>query len=932
MSEVVTKAGYDVYAICETHLTENNGISVPGYTWYGHNRTNINPNELRGSGGVGFLIANDLLQVYNVHVLDESYEGILWIRLVSKEDNDTGVLLCACYLPPEGSSRGNSAQEFYDTLLTQTYMYYDGTPMCYLGDFNGRIGDKQDFNSTIDDVTRRHAIDNTTNIYLIPDTLFQNERCRRCLLSVITSLEANIRCQRDIDSTYEELVSALHGEMSSELEFKDYTPGMKSRRKNSKPYWNNELKILWNQARDAEKDYLKYRGENTQRNTLRCRFLNIRTHFDKELRRAERTYNASLRDNIQQLCTGDPKGFWNAIKNLGPRVNKDTHVDKVMMDDGTVSSDPEYIMGKWKRDFETLYMQRNSPDDDDAEFVAAMEQRTAEWQAEYDAAIAGQGPRTDDIAEAYQASLQLNAAISLQETVNALKYCKNGKATGIDNIPNEILKIPALQETLHKLYSTCFETNLISSVWYKAIIHPILKRGKDPLFPLNHRGISLISTVAKVFSIIINTRLTTYIEIYGLYVEEQNGFRRMRSCLDHLFTLTTVIRNRKAHKQDTFCAFIDFEKAFDSVNYPFLWFKLAACGIQGKFLQVIQTMYQNLECSVRINGRMTDWFSQTAGVRQGDTLALTLFAIFINDLVPEINNLRCGVPINEDAMLSTLLYADDIVLISDTPDGLQNMLHTVNDWSSTWKLKVNEDKSKIVHFRRESEGQTQHSFIYGDTALEITPVYRYLGLELHETLDYTHSVKCLTTAAGRALGAVTNKYFTTNGLDYHTYTKLFSSMVCPIMDYGCEVWAGKKRDGCDVVQHRAMRTFLGVGKCTPLPMLYGDMAWVPSHVRQQAAVVRLWIRLTQMPRSRLARQVFEWDYSHARRGTWCYDMKKLFESCGMLDTYLNKCDDPSIIQRIHTSLHQADISQRRNDMTGMSRMSLYRDLADAPTF
>ena len=114
-------------------------------------------------------------------------------------------------------------------------------------------------------------------------------------------------------------------------------------------------------------------------------------------------------------------------------------------------------------------------------------------------------------------------------------------------------------------------------------------------------------------------------------------------------------------------------------------------------------------------------------------------------------------------------------------------------------------------------------------------------------------------------------------------------------------------------------------------MLYGDIAWVPSHVRQQAAMVRLWIRLTQMPRSRLARQVFEWDYSHARRGTWCYDMIKLFESCGMLDTYLNKCDDPST-QRVHTSLHQVDISQRRNDMTAMSRMSLYRHLADAPTF
>ena len=206
-------------------------------------------------------------------------------------------------------------------------------------------------------------------------------------------------------------------------------------------------------------------------------------------------------------------------------------------------------------------------------------------------------------------------------------------------------------------------------------------------------------------------------------------------------------------------------------------------------------MYQNLECSVRATAGWRIGSSQTAGVRQGDTLVPTLFAIFINDFVQEITNLRCGVPINEDTMLSTLLCADDIVLISDTPDGLQNRLHTVNDWSSTWKLKVNDNKSKIVHFRRESEGQTQHSFIYGDTVLEITPVYQYLGMELHETLDYAPSVKCLTVTAGRALCAVTNKYFSTNGLDYHTYTKLLSSMVCPIMDYGSEVWAGKKRHG-----------------------------------------------------------------------------------------------------------------------------------------
>ena len=144
-------------------MTGNKVISVPGYTWYGHNRLDINPNAIRGSGGVGFLIANPLLQEYTVQLLDKSFDGIFWIRLNNKTDDENGVLLCACYLPPEGSSRGNTTQEFYDTLLTQTYMYYDGIPMFYLGDFNGRMGNKDDFNPTIDNVMKRHVIDSTAN-------------------------------------------------------------------------------------------------------------------------------------------------------------------------------------------------------------------------------------------------------------------------------------------------------------------------------------------------------------------------------------------------------------------------------------------------------------------------------------------------------------------------------------------------------------------------------------------------------------------------------------------------------------------------------------------------------------------------------------------------------------------------------------------------
>ena len=227
-------------------------------------------------------------------------------------------------------------------------------------------------------------------VRILPGTIFQSERCRRCLISVITALELNIVEQGDIDTVYQQLLDTLHDEMDSELTFKDYTPGMRSRRKHNKPYWNDDLKELWAQARDAEKKYLKWRGDNARRNDLQHNFQYLRKQFDKELRRAERVYNAQQRDHIQQMRTDDPKRFWDAIKKLGPGNTSDMRIDKVKLDDGSVSSDPEQIMNKWKHDFETLYQRSNIPDNaTENDFLAALDRQRAQWQEEYNAATAG---------------------------------------------------------------------------------------------------------------------------------------------------------------------------------------------------------------------------------------------------------------------------------------------------------------------------------------------------------------------------------------------------------------------------------------------------------------------------------------------------------------------------------------------------------------
>ena len=100
-------------------------------------------------------------------------------------------------------------------------------------------------------------------------------------------------------------------------------------------------------------------------------------------------------------------------------------------------------------------------------------------------------------------------------------------------------------------------------------------------------------------------------------------------------------------------------KAFDTVEHNFLWYKLQRVGVRGKFLSAIQSLYANVNCTVRINDDLTQWFNVEVGVKQGCLLSPTLISVYINDLASRINSLECGVKV-DDFYLSILLYADDI--------------------------------------------------------------------------------------------------------------------------------------------------------------------------------------------------------------------------------------------------------------------------------
>ena len=210
--------------------------------------------------------------------------------------------------------------------------------------------------------------------------------------------------------------------------------------------------------------------------------------------------------------------------------------------------------------------------------------------------------------------------------------------------------------------------------------------------PQDYRGIPLQSTVLKAFCSILGNWLTDFCETHNLLVDEQNGFRKDRNCIDHIFALSRVVEQRLNNGNDTFVCFVDLRKAFDSVNRDLLWYKLRHFyGVEGKFLSILQGMYEEVLSCVKVNKELSDWFTVESGVKQGCILSPMLFGLFINDLAHHINKLDVGVPCGV-FLLAMLMFADDIALIAENECKLQCLLVVLHEWCNKWKLQISPKK------------------------------------------------------------------------------------------------------------------------------------------------------------------------------------------------------------------------------------------------
>ena len=150
--------------------------------------------------------------------------------------------------------------------------------------------------------------------------------------------------------------------------------------------------------------------------------------------------------------------------------------------------------------------------------------------------------------------------------------------------------------------------------------------------------------------------------------------------------MNAILDGRKVIHRNIFACFIDFKKAFDSVNRRMLWHKIEHnFGIKGQFLKAL---YEKVSICVKVNNEFSNWFDVDSGVKQGCVLSPTLLSMFINDLVDEIKctgkGIRCG-----GHLILALFYADDVVVFGESEKDLQEMLTNVAEWCNTWGININ---------------------------------------------------------------------------------------------------------------------------------------------------------------------------------------------------------------------------------------------------
>ncbi len=449
-----------------------------------------------------------------------------------------------------------------------------------------------------------------------------------------------------------------------------------------------------------------------------------------------------------------------------------------------------------------------------------------------------------DLAEMEKATcsgedFMLNKRITREELIGQIKKWDNRKAAGFNLVAPDFIKAgcgPLMRWDASKDNDTPFEdvvcpyADFLVSVlnkildtaewphsWRKGIIKLLYKKYEKFLMK-NYRGITLLTATSKLFTGILASRLLEVSETRNWIAEEQGGFRPLRGSTDQVFTLRSILVDRKARNLNSIVCFLDLVKAYDKIWKDGLLYKLKKLAVSGKIYGVMKA---NLKKFLRKIENMSEeernYFLVVLGVAQGAPESCMLFNIFINDLIELLRERNCGVIVKR-VKRPGLWFADDTTLIAATVRELQRALSIVDEWCEKWRMRMNKSpKSGILVFNCPGSAQLRRDIDAANLTCTAQPLYscdfyKYLGVFMEPDLKFSKHVLEMVAKASRVSKFLLWITRRGRGLRPRSALYLWNSICRPLLEFGCEVWGpvitNAQRNSLEGVQTSFLQSLL----------------------------------------------------------------------------------------------------------------------------
>ena len=396
------------------------------------------------------------------------------------------------------------------------------------------------------------------------------------------------------------------------------------------------------------------------------------------------------------------------------------------------------------------------------------------------------------------------------------------KAVGPDLVSPKDLSLVPTDLVIHSLLPL-HKNSLISASfpcdWKLSRVTPLFKKGK-PSDVNNYRPISLLSIPGKILESVVCNSINDHLQSHNLLSRNQWGFRKNHSTEGLLLHMTETWKSALDQGLVVGVLFVDFRKAFDSVNHSILLEKLKAIGISGNLFSWLANYLSNRNQFVQISGKKSALQPVKYGVPQGSILGPRLFSIYVNDL-PESISYGDLYMFADDTTVYTIGRDTDTIISS-----LQCILSQLHVWCSANRLVAHESKTEAMIISRSSFIGPLPALRYGTMTIELKSSSKCLGLTIDNKLSWQEHIRNVCNLFNQKLAVLKQIKF----LPQSTLESIYFNSIIPSVVYNIVVWGSASpslMEDIERIHMRALRIVCKLPMTTPADEIMKLRQWNP---------------------------------------------------------------------------------------------------------